>query len=144
MNERGTSLIELTVVMAIIGTLCAVSVPNWSVLLSAGHRRAVVTEIAGQLRYARQLAIVRHESIRVVFDLGKSSVHVEGADAGRTMLSRYEFAETGSVIQSLSNGSHVLFHPTGRSATATTVTVRDQQGRIQKVTVNFVGKVTLS
>ena len=56
MNERGTSLVELCTVLAIVAIVIGVSAPGWSALVSKHRHRGVVAEIASELRMARQLA----------------------------------------------------------------------------------------
>ncbi len=73
MNERGVSLVELCTVLAIMAIVVGVSVPGWTALVAKHRQRAVVTEIASELRMARQLAMARHERVRVVVNTANLS-----------------------------------------------------------------------
>lgn len=144
MNERGVSLVELCTVMAIVTIVMGVSVPGWTALIAKHRQRAVVTEIASELRFARQLAMARHERIRVVVNAEHSELRTECADCEEGVLRRYEFARTGTVIDSMSTRPEILFQSSGRSATATTVMLVDSRQVTHQVTVSITGRVAVS
>jgi prepilin-type N-terminal cleavage/methylation domain-containing protein len=67
-SERGFTLMEMIVVVALIATLGAVALP---VLSESTNRNAVWTaseQIGGQIRQARLKAITRNQNFRVAFD----------------------------------------------------------------------------
>ena len=144
MNERGGSLVELCTVVAIIGIVTGVSVPGWAALVAKHHQRAVMREIASELRMARQLAMARHERIRVVVDAEQSELRTECTDCSNSLLRRYAFGQRGTVIESMSTKPEILFQPSGRSATATTMIVVDGRHASHQVTVSITGRVTVS
>ena len=144
MNERGVSLVELCTVMAIVTIVMGVSVPGWTALIAKHRQPAVVTEIASELRFARQLAMARHERIRVVVNAEHSELRTECADCEEGVLRRYEFVRTGTVIDSMSTRPEILFQSSGRSATATTVTLVDSRRVTHQVTVSITGRVAVS
>ena len=51
MNERGVSLVELCMVIAIVAIVAGVSLPGWATLVAKQQQRAVVMEIASELRH---------------------------------------------------------------------------------------------
>ena len=144
MNERGVSLVELCTVLAIVAVVIGVSVPAWSVLVAKHRQRAVVTEIASELRMARQLAMARHERIRVVVNAEQSELRTECTDCDTTLLRRYEFAHTGTVVESMSTRPEIFFQSSGRSATATTMVLMDSRRVTHQVTVSITGRVSMS
>lgn len=144
MNERGVSLVELCTVLAIVAIVMAVSVPGWSALVSKQRQRAVVTEIASELRMARQLAMARHQRIRVVVNMEQSELRTECEDCDTNVLRRYGFAHTGTVIDSMSTRPEILFQSSGRSATATTMMLIDSRRVSHQVTVSITGRVSMS
>ncbi|MGC3973244.1 MAG: GspH/FimT family pseudopilin [Nitrospira sp.] len=144
MNKRGVSLVELCTVLAIVAIVMGVSVPGWSALVAKHRQRAVVTEIASELRMARQLAMARHERVRVVVNAAQSELRTECMDCETTVLRRYDFARTGTVVESMSTRPEILFQPSGRSATATTVVLIDSRHVTHQVTVGLTGRVSLS
>ena len=128
MNERGVSLVELCTVLAIMAIVTGVSLPGWAALVAKHRQRAAVMEIASELRMARQLAMARHERIRVVVNAEQSELRTECMDCGMGLLRRYEFAHTGTVLESMTTRPEILFQPSGRSATATTMVLVDSGG----------------
>ena len=144
MNERGGSLVELCTVAAVIAIMTGVSLPGWAAFVGRQQQRAVVTEIASELRMARQLAMARHERIRVVVNAEQSELRTECVDCAMGTLRRYEFARRGTTIQSMSTNPEIVFQPSGRSATATTMVLVDRRNAIHQVTVSITGRVALS
>ncbi len=144
MNERGVSLVELCTVLAIVAIVLGVSVPGWTALVAKHRQRAVVTEIASELRMARQLAIARHERVRVVVNTAQSELRTECVDCETTVLRRYEFAHTGTVVESMSTRPEIVFQSSGRSATATTMVLIDSSRVTHQVTVSITGRVSMS
>ncbi len=143
MNERGASLVELCMVLAIVAIVMGMSVPGWSALVTKHRQRAVVTEIASELRMARQLAMARHERIRVVVNMEHSELRTECVDCETTVLRRYEFARTGTVVDSMSTRPEILFQASGRSATATTMVLTDSRRATRQLTVSITGRVSM-
>lgn len=144
MNERGGSLVELCTVTAIVAIVTGVSLPGWAALVSKHQQHAVLSEIASELRMARQLAMARHERIRVVVNAEQSELRTECLDCGMAPLRRYEFARTGTVIESMTTRPEILFQPSGRSATATTLVLVDRRRATHHLTVSITGRVVWS
>ncbi|MEP7151948.1 MAG: GspH/FimT family pseudopilin [Nitrospira sp.] len=144
MNERGASLVELCMVAAIVAIVAGVSLPRWAALVAKQQQRAVVMEIASELRMARQLAMARHERIRVVVNAEQSELRTECVDCGMGALRRYEFAHRGTAIESMSTNPEIMFQPSGRSATPTTMVLIDRRKAIHHVTVSITGRVAQS
>jgi type IV fimbrial biogenesis protein FimT len=55
----------------------------------------------------------------------------------------YHFANKGVVIDEPSAGSEIVFYPSGRSATATTIRLHGKEGQMKKVTVSITGRVAI-
>ena len=142
MNERGASFTELLAVMSIITIVCVLSGPQWLALAARLDGRGVTAEVAGELRLARQLAIARQERIRVVFDGEGTMMRTELHDGPPTLLRAHHFAGRGTVLESSSNGLQIVFHPSGRSATATTIVLSDRNHKKRTITVGITGKVS--
>lgn len=142
MQQDGKTLMELMVVVAIIGTLSGMAVPNFLMLQSRMQTRCVTEEIASELRLARQLAITSRDRVRVVFDLDQQAVAAQFVNGAITH-HIYRYGDKGIVIEEPSAGPEIVFHPSGRSATATTIQLRNQQGQVQKLTVSITGRVSI-
>ena len=143
MQERGWSLTELLIVLAIMGIVSALAGPSYQTWTARGQARSATVEIVSELRLARQLAMARRERLRVVFDRELRTITLRRADV-EGILHVYEYAEKGVVVEEPTAGPELLFHPSGRSATPTTIRVRDSQGRETKFTVGINGRVSAS
>ncbi len=143
MQERGTSLVEVIMVMGLVGVMLAFAGQSFVAAASRQQGKAVATELAAELRAAHYLAIKRREQVRVVFESESGRVRTERADAPQTPLRQYDFRERGVVVEQLSNGSSVVFYPSGRSATPTTVTLRNNRNERWQLTVSIIGRVSI-
>lgn len=68
MKQEGKTLMELMVVVAIIGMVAMMAIPNYSIINSRSQIRCTTEEIASELRLARQLAITYRDRVRIVVD----------------------------------------------------------------------------
>jgi len=143
MQEQGWSLPELLIVLAIMGIMSMLAVPSYQTLTARGQARSAIAEIASELRLARQLAMARRERLRVIFDRDGRTITLRRADA-EGILHVYQYGDKGVVVEEPSVGPELLFHPSGRSATPTTIRVRDSQGRETTFTVSITGRVSAS
>lgn len=142
-QEQGWSLTELLIVLAIMGIVAALAGPSYQTLTTRGQARSATVEIASELRFARQLAMARRERLRVVFDREGRTITLRRAD-GEGVLHVYRYADKGVVVEEPTAGPELLFHPSGRSVTPTTIRVRDSQGRETSFTVSITGRVSVS
>jgi type IV fimbrial biogenesis protein FimT len=142
-DERGASLIELMVVLVIIGIMVAYAGEGFVAAAAKEQRHAVSEEVATELRAARALALTRRQAVRVVFHLEERTVDSEWANAPGSIIRHYDFRRRGATIEGLSNGPNVVFYPSGRSATPTTVRFRNHQGQQWMLTVSLTGRVTI-
>ncbi len=141
MGQDGKTLSELLVVLGLVAVVTALAAPNFSALHARMNMRTVTQDIASELRLARQLAMTSKDRVRVVFDREHRALVAEFVEAARTHhVYRYEGVE----LEEPTAGPAVLFHPSGRSATATTIELRHRDGHVQKLTVSLTGRVTLS
>ncbi|MFI5224850.1 MAG: GspH/FimT family pseudopilin [Nitrospirales bacterium] len=142
-QEQGWSLIELLIVLSIMGIMAALAGLSYQTLVARVQARSVTIEIASELRLARQLAMARRERLRVIFDREERTITLRRADAEGT-LHVYQYAEKGVIVDGPTAGPELLFHPSGRSVTPTTIRVRDSQGRETMFTVSITGRVSVS
>jgi type IV fimbrial biogenesis protein FimT len=142
-QEQGWSLIELLIVLAIMGIMAVLAGPSYQSIVARGQAHSATIEIASELRLARQLAMARRERLRVIFDREGRTITLRRADA-EGILHVYRYADKGVVVEEPTAGPELLFHPSGRSVTPTTIRVRDSQGRETTFTVSITGRVSVS
>lgn len=141
-QQDGKSFLELMVVVAICGLMAALAAPNFLSLHSRQQTRGAIEEVASELRLARQLAIARRERVRIVFDLEQRVMTTQSANDA-TVNRRYRYGDKGLIIDEPSAGLEILFHPSGRTATATTIPLRSRDGQARKLTVGITGRVAI-
>jgi type IV fimbrial biogenesis protein FimT len=130
------------VVIAIVGMVAAMGVPNYSILNTRNQLRCTTEELASELRGARQLAMTYRDRVRIVVDLDQQVLTTEFIN-NPTTHHAYHYGGKGIVIEEPSAGPEILFHPSGRSASATTIQLHNLEGRTQQLTVSITGRVSI-
>jgi type IV fimbrial biogenesis protein FimT len=142
MKQEGKTLMELMVVVAIIGMVATMAFPNYSVLNSRTQVRCTTEEIASELRLARQLAMTYQDRVRIIVDQEQQALTTQFVNSATTH-HIYRYGGKGIVIEEPSAGPEILFHPSGRSASATTIELHSLEGQTQQLTVSIMGRVSL-
>ena len=142
MKQEGKTLMELMVVVAIIGIVATMALPSYSVLNSRTQVRCTTEEIASELRLARQLAMTYRDRVRIIVDLEQQALTTQFVNSATTH-HMYHYGGKGIVIEEPSAGPEILFHPSGRSASATTIELHSLEGQTQQLTVSIMGRVSL-
>ena len=142
-HEAGFTLPELVVTLGVIGLLVALGVEGLGGMAARAQGRAAVTEVAGELRAARSYATMRRETVRVMFEMDRAIVRTELLDPPGRVLRELNLKERNVVLENLSAGPAVLFYPTGRSATPTTITLKNRREDRWRLTVTITGRVTV-
>ena len=143
MGSAGKSLTELVIVAAILGVVAAMGVPAYKSFHIGLQGRTAAAEIASTLRMARHLAMARRERLLIRFDLSEHTMTLRQADDGG-VLNVYGYAEKGIVIEEPTAGPELFFHPSGRSASASTIVIHDRDHRRTTVTISLTGRVVIS
>jgi type IV fimbrial biogenesis protein FimT len=142
MNERGKSLTEIIMVMALVVTITALTGAGLMAATVKQHGRVVSTELAQELRTARYLAIMRRERIRVVLEPGTATMRVEAVEAPGRAIREYDFRDKGVTVERLSSGGDIIFYPSGRAASPTTITLVNRHQERRQLTISLIGRVS--
>ncbi len=143
MSERGASLVELVMVLGLIGIVAAYTGESFVAAASRHHGSLVATEVAAELRAARALAVKRRERVQVVFEPQAGRVLIQSADAPGALLREYSYRRRGVVVESVSNERALVFSPSGRAATPTTITLSSHRQQRWRVSVSLTGRVSI-
>lgn len=119
------------------------AVPSYQAMTVRIQARSAAAEIASTLRMARQLAMARRERLLVRFNLSERSITLRSADT-EGLLHVYHYEDKNIAIDEPTAGPDLFFHPSGRSASATTIVIHDRQDRRTTVTVSLTGRVVIS
>jgi len=141
-GEDGYSLVEWLTVVAIAGMLAALAVPDVLTLSRHLQARLFARELASELRQAKQLAIVQRDRVYLVFDRAERAILAQVGQA-RVPHHVFSYADRSMELDEPSAGPELMFHPSGRSATATTIRFHHAQGQAGAVTVSLTGRVSI-
>jgi type II secretory pathway pseudopilin PulG len=143
MNERGTSLVELIIVMGLVGLMTVFAAEGFVAAASRQQGHVTAVELASELRAVRFLALLRRERLLVRFEPDGRKMVAERADAPGLPIREYDYRNKNVALERLSNGPSILFYPNGRAATPTTITLRNNRHEQWQLTVSLTGKVSI-
>jgi prepilin-type N-terminal cleavage/methylation domain-containing protein len=81
--RRAFTLIEIMVVVAIIGLVCAMGLPSIIKVLQKEGMRKAISDVTDVCASARAKAIITQKTVAVVFHPGEKSFAVDGGGAGQ-------------------------------------------------------------
>lgn len=76
-SQRGYSLTEMLVVIAIVGALSLVTIPNFMSMYQSSRVKAAARTMTSDIRTARQMAITNYTRVKVSFGTGANVHHYE-------------------------------------------------------------------
>jgi len=142
-GEGGASLTEVVLAVCLIAFVAALGIEGFGGVVARSKGRAAAVELAGELRAARSHATMRRETVRVSFEEERATINTESTDTAGSLLRQLDFKERGVMIEHLSAGPSILFYPSGRVATPTTITLQNRRGERWLLTVSISGRVTI-
>ncbi len=114
-HQQGFSLLELLVVMAIIGIVTMVGLPNYKATMEANRVTAATNNLLGALQLARSEAAARRSTVTVCASNNQSTCSGGWSDGGvvrtnagtviRTIPSASDVTISGTAISFRSDGS---------------------------------------
>jgi len=156
--QRGLTLIEICIVLAIVSILVGTAIPSFD----QSHKKRLLdgtaAELATDLRYVRSEAVARNEGVRIGFravaggtcamihtgansDCSCSADGVAACGNGATLLKSH-FHPTSSGVSVTANVTSMRFDETNGTVTpAGTVTLASANGKMLRHVVNIMGRV---
>ena len=143
-DQRGFSLAEMSVLLAVTGGVCALALPAFLSYFQTAQVRAAAEDVASQLNLGRQMAIQRNQSVCV--SIGSSALQYYLGSCSGSLLTgvttdRSGNASTQAGITLTSTGNPV-FSNLGAAVPAATITV-SQGSKTLTVTVAASGRVSV-
>jgi len=120
-SERGYSLAELLTVVAIIGILSLVAVPQFASMYRASVTKSSMRDFTSTLRKARQLAVTKGERTRVIFRVGTTGGASFQIETGGSTISN----PTWVVVPASTHKLEALMYFDSSSTLPTNGTVRE-------------------
>lgn len=134
----GVTLLELTIVLALLGIVVALAIPRAGGALDRARVTAARTELVTLFAVARHLAVRQGRRTTVAIDArsGVASVHI-GADTAHRRDLRRAFGVSLEPTQ-----DSMSYHPTGIGYGAANLSIRISRGRAaDTVVVSRLGRV---
>jgi prepilin-type N-terminal cleavage/methylation domain-containing protein len=149
-NNRGFSITELVVVMAVLGILTSMALPQLLSYLRVATSNAGRDEMRGALGRAKQLAITRRQNICVAVSAGSPPTYQfrQGNCDGPAWIGPGSNAAgnftLASAVVLANGGANPIFTPLGTAAQAGRLSVAPHSGGSpQTVTVTTAGRITV-
>jgi type II secretory pathway pseudopilin PulG len=138
MRRIAFTLLEITLVLAVIALVLAVAAPRLSALRDRSAVRAAVDEIGASFSTARGAAIAERTTVAIVFDTARGSIHVRFA--GRSLVHRALGATYGITLAS--NRDSAVYDPRGLGYGLSNLTVVVRRGgMVDTLTMSRLGRV---
>lgn len=116
-NRTAFSLIEIVTVVLIIGIISAVAVPKVYDSMNSYHLTLAADTIIADLKYARQEARSRSQSISIIFDLTNDSYTISDVSSrnhpGQSYVVNLQDSKTPADITDVKNGPVIVFNQYG-------------------------------
>ena len=140
--QKGFTLIELMIVVALLAIIGAVALPSFGQMINSNRLQAETNEIESFLRYARSQALVSRHSYTVKVDSGHWKV-VRGINKTGTVEREYRFSEYIELSKEFKE--NIVFNANGTSTAKTLflcpVNTASQSNKIYQIEISNSGMI---
>lgn len=156
LQQAGFSLTELVIILAIIGLLSAVAVPNLAEMMPRFRLSNATQRIMTDLQFARMRAIATNKEYRLNFNPSVESYLIEEGNQssgstwpGTTMDLERKFNDSNNLyyqknIDIASVNQNPVFSPKGLSSATTTIHLQNDHQDKKTITLNIAGKIKVT
>ena len=113
--DKGFTMIELMIVVAIVGIASALAVPNFLEMIRQSQLKEATLEVANKLTTARMAAMNRNKAVTVALAVTGGLVHVSATEASTGSLVLPDATLMGQINQV--SGGPVTFNSLGMRTT---------------------------
>ena len=151
MNNKGFTLTELTVALAILGIISAISIPSFFSWLPRHRLQTSVRHIYDDMNMARSRAVKTNTDVGIAFNTSNENYRVfidtdqdQDFDSGETVLSTGTLENGVEIINSTFTDNTYGFNSRGMSAGTTgDVRLTNSSGLFLGVRVNTAGSLKI-
>ena len=139
-NKAGFTLLEATIVMAIMTTIVLFSVPSISEWIDASRLRTTSLEIATEVLRARGRAVAENQNISfsIVTGTGPDAIYQILPDGPVKHASRFV------TITGVTGDNPLVFNSRGMASSDTTINMVNNKGKPKSVHINIAGRVEIN
>jgi prepilin-type N-terminal cleavage/methylation domain-containing protein len=154
-RQRGMTLLELMMVLALLAGLCAIALPNLlNTLLPRYCLNNAAQRLINDILYARMRAVSTNRQHRIVFDTKNNAYWIEAGDRSReskswaveTPVRRFEDPQSDAYFPGVelvaATKKVLVFAPTG-GQTLLSVTIRHSRGQGIKISTAIAGRIRM-
>lgn len=147
MDNRGFTMIELMVIVAIVGIMTVIGFVSLNSQLPHYRLNSAVRDLVSDLRWARSLAITSGEKVSLLLDPSNDRYHIEKASSPGTSINGirdYRKDYPGVDLVSSSGGDLMAFEPRGTTGNWTSIILRNSFGEERRITIIATGRIKIN